>query len=664
MSEEGNLSNRLIISAKDLTRSSTGFSALLIFITLLILGVAFGLRFQPQPTYNFQVASSNEDLNSSSTQNPNEININPIDQTELSEEELLKIRTKLEEQAYASDLNQQKIDIQGIINDMEANDIKPNSNADVISADAFNEYVGQTSENDEVHELQAYKLNELIESQENTNAQIIPDQEVYDILSEQIEKREEMITQEEKLVDDLLSKTESGILPESITNGHTQALVQEKNLENSIEEYERSLESDENLSEEAKIQIRNALSETRSNFNEEREKRRDRLLEVKQQSSDQELDINEQERLKALIEEEDTEYANDLRKHQMELDRMVDEEVTDQNIIKDSSNDDYQLQKWQSEMLSENIDGLLNELEDEKGILVKPNGLVDELLSRQSDRSSVEGEIDELNLELIEELPDDIGQDEKQALIDKNTSEKSQRSNLNNKKEILLGRLSSPQNIRGNQSSSSVSDLMNLERGLDLANQKIDLILYLLTTDNSLERPADSNFTQIEENNQVKELVSLKEDVTKKSKGLDLIPPNIEEEEEISEEPLFTYDQVNVDNQESLDEQIRLEQNEFKNFNGSDGLSESLKKKSKWFISRATYRPELKYPVEAENRGVEGDCLVSFRINSGGKTEDASANCTDDIFVDTTEQTLRQWEFEPDNYINPLVEVVYSIKSF
>ena len=109
-----------------------------------------------------------------------------------------------------------------------------------------------------------------------------------------------------------------------------------------------------------------------------------------------------------------------------------------------------------------------------QNILVKPDGFVDELLSRQSDRSSVEGEIDELNLELIEELPDDMSQDEKQALIDKNTSEKSQRSNLNNKKEILLGRLSSPKNIRSDQSSSS--DLMNLERGLDLANQKIDLI--------------------------------------------------------------------------------------------------------------------------------------------------------------------------------------------
>ena len=205
---------------------------------------------------------------------------------------------------------------------------------------------------------------------------------------------------------------------------------------------------------------------------------------------------------------------------------------------------------------------------------------------------------------------------------------------------------------------------MNLERGLDLANQKIDLILYLLTTDNSLERSPDNNINQMQEKSELEEIESINEDVIEESKDLDLIPPNIEEEEEISEEQLFTYDQVSIDNQESLDEQIRLEQNEFKNFNGSDGLSESLKKKSKWFISRATYRPELKYPVEAENRGVEGDCLVSFRINSGGKTEDASANCTDDIFVDTTEQTLRQWEFEPDNYINPMVEVVYNIKRF
>ena len=662
MSEEGNLSNRLITSAKDLTRSSTGFSALLIFITLLLLGVVFGLRFQPQPTYNFQVASPDDEKDSSLSQNSNEINSNLRDQTELSEEDLLIIRTKLEEQAYASDLNQQKIDIQGIINDMEANDNGPNPNDEVISLNTFNDYVGQTSENDEVHELHASRLNELIESQKNTNDQTIPDEEVYEIISEQIEKREEMIIQEEELVDDLLSVTESGILPESITNGHTQALVQEKSLEKSIEEYEKSLESDENLSEEAKIQIRNALSETRSNFNEEREKRRDRLLQVKQQSSDQELDITEQERLKALIEEEDTEYANDLREHQMDLDRMVSEEVTDQNIIKDSSNDDYQLQKFQSEMLAEDIDGLLNELEEEKGILVKPDGFVDELLSRQSDRSSVEGEIDELNLELIEELPDDMSQDEKQALIDKSKREKSQRSNLNNKKELLLGRLSSPKNIRADQSSSS--DLMNLERGLDLANQKIDLILYLLTTNNSLERSADNKINQTQENIQIPEFETKKEDTREESKDLDLIPPIIKEEDKISEEPLFTYDQINSNNQESLNEQIKSEQNEFENFDGSDGLSESLKKKSRWFISRATYRPELKYPVEAEKKGIEGDCLVSFNINSNGKTQDASANCTDDIFVNTTEQTLAEWEFEPDNYINPMVEVVYNIKSF
>jgi len=664
MSESGNLSSRLINSAKDLTRSSTGLSALFIFLTLLMLGVVFGMRFEPLPTYNFQLSPSDEDTNALLIQNTNEADFDVPVKNDLTEEELLKIRTKLENQVYTRDLDLQKIDIEGIISDMEASKGDADPVDESIPIKTFDDYIGKTSKNDEIHKSHASELNTLIESKKKTSEQIISDGQVYDVLSEQIEQREEIIIQEEKLVDELLSKTENGKLPESITSGHTQALVQEKSLEKSIQEYEQSLDSDEDLSEESKNQIRNALSETRSNFNKEREKRRDRLLEVKQQSSDQELDITEQERLKALIEEEDTEYANDLREHQMELDRMVDEEVTDQNIIKDSSNDDYQLQKFQSEMLAEDIDGLLNELEEEKGILVKPDGFLDELLSRQSDRSSVEGEIDELNLELIEELPDDTGQDEKQALIDKNKSEKSQRGNLNNKKEILLGRLSSPKNIRSGQSSSLGSDLMNLERGLDLANQKIDLILYLLTTDNSLERPADSNFTQTQEDNQIKELESLKEDLIEKSEGLDLIPLNIEEEEEISEEPLFTYDQVNVDNQESLDEQIESEQNEFENFNGSDGLSDSLKKKSRWFISRATYRPELKYPAEAENRGIEGDCLVSFRINPGGKTEDASANCTDDIFVNTTEQTLRQWEFEPDNYINPMVEVVYNIKSF
>ena len=149
------------------------------------------------------------------------------------------------------------------------------------------------------------------------------------------------------------------------------------------------------------------------------------------------------------------------------------------------------------------------------------------MLSRQSDRSSVEGEIDELNLELIEELPDDMSQDEKQALIDKSKREKSQRSNLNNKKELLLGRLSSPRNIRVDQSSSS--DLMNLERGLDLANQKIDLILYLLTTNNSLERSADNKINQTQENIQIPEFETKKEDTREESKDLDLIPPIFEE---------------------------------------------------------------------------------------------------------------------------------------
>ena len=45
-------------------------------------------------------------------------------------------------------------------------------------------------------------------------------------------------------------------------------------------------------------------------------------------------------------------------------------------------------------------------------------------------------------------------------------------------------------------------------------------------------------------------------------------------------------------------------------------------------------------------------------------TEDANANCTNDIFVSPTESTLEKYEFEPDEYINPIVEVVYDIKNY
>ena len=104
--------------------------------------------------------------------------------------------------------------------------------------------------------------------------------------------------------------------------------------------------------------------------------------------SNDNLNTSEQEKLKALIEQEDLEYSTALRQQQMELDKMVDEEVIDQYVINDSSND-YQLARYQSEMLAKDIDGLQNELEEENGILVKPDSRIEELLSKESDRPSV-----------------------------------------------------------------------------------------------------------------------------------------------------------------------------------------------------------------------------------------------------------------------------------
>ena len=91
------------------------------------------------------------------------------------------------------------------------------------------------------------------------------------------------------LIDDILDQTENGNLPESITNGHTQALIEEKSLEESMEEYEESLDSDTTLSEDEKNKILSALSFTAENFNEEREDRRDRLRDASNQLSNDDL---------------------------------------------------------------------------------------------------------------------------------------------------------------------------------------------------------------------------------------------------------------------------------------------------------------------------------------------------------------------------------------
>jgi len=671
MNDSDNFSRRLIIRGKDLTKSSTGLSALLIFLTLLTLGIVFGLRFEPQPTYILQEAlsvgadtqlSSNQDLNGASS----ESSIQPV----VSQQEILRDQIYNEDQAYANALRQEQIDIQGIISQSQTNgSLLQDENEEIISTEVFGDYIDQRDKNIEIQKSHASELTDLIKSQDQGDNPIVIDNQVVDVLNKQIEEREEIILEEEALVDNLLAQTENGKLSESITNGHTQALIQEKSLEKSMEEYEKSLESDSTLSEDEKTKILNALSLTASNFNKEREKRRDRLGDVKKLFSDGEVSLSQQENLQALIEKEDLEYADALRQEQMELDQMVDEEVTGQSLIKISSND-YQLQKYQAEMLAKDIDGLLDELEGEKGVIFKPDSKIENLLAKESDRSSAEEEIDDSSLILIDGLSDEVNKEEKERLITKNNKEKSQRRNLNNKKQLLIDQLSSSDNgnfDNGPMSTSGknlVNTIENVEQGLDLANQKIDLILNILSTNDPSKRTKINSLAQQIVDEAQESQDQQKDSIQENEIFLENTISDQDEKTEVNDQTLFTYDQVNTENKEVLEEQLKIEQREFNTFKGSDSLSATLKKKSKWFISRATYRPKLKYPIEALNNDIEGDCLVSFQINPNGMTEDANANCTNDIFVSPTESTLEKYEFEPDEYINPIVEVVYDIKNY
>ena len=250
----------------------------------------------------------------------------------------------------------------------------------------------------------------------------------------------------------------------------------------------------------------------------------------------------------------------------MELYQMVDEEVTDQNIIKDSSNN-YQLQKYQSEMLAKDIDGLLDELEEEKGVIFKPNSRIEELLAKDSDRSSAEEEIDDSNLILIDGLSDEINKKEKERLTTKNNREKSQRKNLNNKKQVLIDRLSSSDNIDNGPMYTSGTNLVdkidNVEQGLDLANQKIDLILNILSTNDPSKRAEMNSSAQ----QMINETQNQKKNNIQQNKTF---PENTisdqNEKTEVIEQSLFTYDQVNIENREALEEQLEVEQIEFNNF--------------------------------------------------------------------------------------------------
>jgi hypothetical protein len=622
MSDSDNFSRRISLRTKELLSSNTGFSALLIFLTLLLLGFVFGMRFQPQPFIIQDASSLDPDL------------ISTIDQSASSQQNMNeRIVTNSE---FTSSPNQRLDPV-------------------YVQKEKFEDYLSLNEEGRKIERQHANELSDLVVTQQKGDISNSKSDEIVETLNNQFEQREQIIEQEDLVLEELISRTEKGVLPATITNGHTKALVEEKSLEASLAEYERSLNSDEELSEEAKNKIRDALSVTTEKFNEERQGRRDRLTEAKALLSNDEMSISEQENLRSLIEDEDMEYANALRRQQMELDQMVDEGITNENIIKDSSND-YQMQKYQSEMLAEDINELLDALESEEGMLVKPDQTIEELLSEQSDQSPIQDQIDDSKLFLIDSL-DDIDEEKKEELIARGKKEQSSRSNLKEKKQLFLKSLAlnerSGDSLETDAPPSLVDQIKNVEEGLDIANQKIDLILRILSENNSseiLKKDLIRNPNQDSQERINQDEVSFT-DSNKK-----------DEQNSLMNEPLFTLDQVTDENQDLLEEQIESEKNEFNNFSGVDGLSESLKMKVRSFLSRATYSPKPQYPRDAEKTGLEGDCLVSFRINPNGMTENTTANCTNDVFVSPTEMALQKWEFEPDEYINPMIYVVYNLK--
>ena len=318
MIDSDNLSRRLSLRAKDLVSSNTGFSALLIFLTLLLLGFVFGMRFQPQPYIIQEASSLNPDLISTMSKNNNEISSYSSKQSGLS----------------------QNI-TRGNIGTNSETTFLPNQPKDqvFIKKEDFDNYLSSNEASSQIERKHANELDNLAESQRKDSNQNLTNNEIVKVLDNQFEQRQEIIEREEMVLEELISKTENGILPETITNGHTQALVEEKSLEASLAEYERSLSSDEELSQEAKSKIRDALVVTAENFNEEREGRRDRLVEARALLSNDDMSVSEQESLRSLIEDEDMEYAKALRQQKMELDQMVDEGLTGGNIIKDSSKD-------------------------------------------------------------------------------------------------------------------------------------------------------------------------------------------------------------------------------------------------------------------------------------------------------------------------------------
>ena len=102
------------------------------------------------------------------------------------------------------------------------------------------------------------------------------------------------------------------------------------------------------------------------------------------------------------------------------------------------------------------------------------------------------------------------------------------------------------------------------------------------------------------------------------------------------------------------------QQKEFENYRGGD-LSDTMRRRSIDLMLKAIHRPDPEYPKTAILNEIEGRCLVKMVINNSGETQSTDAKCSDKIFKKPSEEKLKEWRFQPDEYLQPVVEITYNL---
>lgn len=58
--------------------------------------------------------------------------------------------------------------------------------------------------------------------------------------------------------------------------------------------------------------------------------------------------------------------------------------------------------------------------------------------------------------------------------------------------------------------------------------------------------------------------------------------------------------------------------------------------------------PPPRYPSSALSRRLEGNCIVEFRVNEAGETENANAvQCTNKVFSSASERAVKKYKYKP-----------------